>query len=166
MNFKFALPKVPTLALTLRRLRQRAAKKAGLQDEWECQERPQQAPGSKWWKNVSEEQWATQQRPQQAPPKAQPVKEKTPPKDEPPKTGKAPRSRVGRVQIRPNQVRKNRIRKVKPTALRDQNMGVARDMLGRVARSGKPQSPKVVHVKIMILILPSGAKHTWLQATV
>ena len=125
MNSKFKLPKVPPLARTLKRLRLGAEL-----DEW--------------WKNVSEEEWAALQRPQQAPPEAQPVKEKTPPKDEPPKTGKAPRSRVGRVQIRPNQVRKNRIRKVKPTALRVENMGVARDMLGRVARSGKPQSPKVV----------------------
>ena len=128
MNSKFKLPKVPPLARTLKRLRLGAEL-----DEW--------------WKNVSEEEWAALQRPQQAPPEAQPVKEKTPPKYAPPKTSKAPRSRVGRVQLRPNQVRKNRIRKVKPTAVRDQNMVVARAMLGRVARSGKPQSPKVVHVK-------------------
>ena len=126
MNSKFKLPKVPPLARTLKRLRLGAEL-----DEW--------------WKNVSEEQWATQQRPQQAPPKAQPVKEKTPPKDdtipELPKVSKAPRSRVGRHQARPNQVKKNRIRNVKPTAVRVQNMVVARAMLGRVIRSGKPQSP-------------------------
>ena len=147
MNPKYKLLKVPPLSRTLKRLRAGA----DLDD---------------WWKNVTEEDWDTLQKPQQAPPEAQPVKEKTPPKDEPPKTSKAPRSRVGRVQLRPNQVRKNRIRNVKPTAVRDQNMVVARAMLGRVIRSGKPQSPNVVHVKIMILILLSGAKHTWLQATV
>ena len=128
MNPKYKLPKVPPVSRTLKRLR------AGPELD-------------NWWNNVSEADWDALQEPQQAPPKAQPAKEKTPPKDKPPKTGKAPRSRVGRVQIRPNQVRKNRIRKVKPTAVRDQNMGVARAMLGRVARSGKPQSPKVVHVK-------------------
>ena len=69
------------------------------------------------------------------------MKEKTPPKDEPPKMSKAPRSRVGRVQIRHNQVRRNRIWNVKPTAVRAQNMVVARAMLGRVIRSGKLQFP-------------------------
>ena len=129
MNPKYKLPKVPPVSRTLKRLR------AGPELD-------------NWWNNVSEADWDALQEPQQAPPKAQPEKEKTPPKDEPPKTGKAPRSRVGRVQIRPNQVGKNRIRKVKPTALRVENMGVARDMLGRVDRSGKPQSPKVVYMKI------------------
>ena len=154
MNPKFKLPKVPPLARTLKRLRLGAEL-----DEW--------------WKNVSEEEWATLQRPQQAPPEAQPVKEKTPPKDdtvpELPKVSKDTRSREGRHQVRPRQtarVRKNKIRCVKPAAARAQNMVVARAMLGRVIRSGKPQSPNVVHVKIMILILLSGAKHTWLQATV
>ena len=98
------------------------------------------------------------------------LKEKTPPKDdtipEPPKVGKALRSRVGRNQIRPRQVRRSRIRNVKPTALRVQNIVVARGMLGRVSRSGKPQSPNIVHMKIMTITLPIGAKHTWLQATV
>ena len=122
---------VPPISLTLKRLRQGAS-------------------SSKWWKSVSEEEWATVPRPQQAPPEAQPVKEKTPPKDEPPKAIKAPRSRVGRVQVRLNpQVRKNRIRNVKPVAVRAQNMEVARAMLGRVVRSGKLQVPNVVHVKIM-----------------
>ena len=124
MNSKFKLPKVPPLARTLKRL------KLG-------------AELDEWWKNVSEEQWAALQRPQQAPPEARPVKEKTPPKDdtvpELPKASKDTRSREGR-----HQVRKNRIRCVKPAAARAQNMVVARAMLGRVARSGKPQSPKVV----------------------
>ena len=153
MTHKFVVPKVPPLVLTLRRQKQEAED----QDEWEWQDLQQQAPRSEWWKHVPKEQWDA-------------VKEETPPKDdtvpEPPKVGEAPRSRVGRVQIRPRQVRRSRIRNVKPTALRVQNIVVARGMLGRVSRSGKPQSPNIVHVKIMTITLPIGAKHTWLQATV
>ena len=150
---KFVVPKVPPLVLTLRRQKQEAED----QDEWEWQDLQQQAPRSEWWKHVPKEHWDA-------------VKEETPPKDdtdsEPPKVGGAPRSRAGRVQIRPKQVRRSRIRNVKPTALRVQNIVVARGMLGRVSRSGKPQSPNIVHVKIMTITLPIGAKHTWLQATV
>ena len=150
---KFVVPKVPPLVLTLRRQKQEAED----QDEWEWQDLQQQAPRSEWWKHVPKEHWDA-------------VKEETPPKDdtdpEPPKVGEAPRSRAGRVQIRPRQVRRSRIRNVKPTALRVQNIVVARGMLGRVSRSGKPQSPNIVHVKIMTITLPIGAKHTWLQATV
>ena len=125
MTHEFVVPKVPPLVLTLRKQKQEAED----QDEWEWQDLQQQAPRSEWWKHVPKEHWDA-------------VKEETPPKDdtnpEPPKAGGAPRSRAGRVQIRPKQVRRSRIRNVKPTALRVQNIVVARGMLGRVAAQVSP----------------------------
>ena len=97
-------------------------------------------------------------------------KKRAPPEDaiipELPRASRDTRSRAGRHQIKPNQVKRTGNWKVKPTALRVENMAVARVMLGRVVRSGELRFPSVVHMSNIIVKLPIGARHTWLQATV
>ena len=146
MHSKSMIP-TPGLAITFRRLDIRVPnKKAGTQEEWECQQKPQpphtpRIP-SHWWKAIPDKEWPKYaQVPQQQPPhEDEEKKEASTPEDEDaniqdqPKANKDTRPRAGGHQVRPGQVKRNRIRNVKPTALRAENMVAARGMLERVVR--------------------------------
>ena len=164
MNAKVTIPKItkPGLAITLRRLSIQAPTKND-KGEWECQPKPQPPRTPRvpfhWWKAIPNKEWPKQQ--QQSPLEDEEEKEASPPEEddedadiqELPKASKDTRSRPDRHQVRTTQAKRNRIRKVKPTALRKENMVVARGMLERSVRSGKIREPSVGHMSNMIVKL-------------
>ena len=149
MSAKATIPKItkPGLAITLRRLTIQAPTKKD-KGEWECQPKPQspRVPFH-WWKAIPKKEWPKQQ--QSSPLEDEEVEVVEVPEEddkdaviqELPKASKDTRSRPDRHQVRTTQVKRNRIRKVKPTALRIENMMVARGMLERSVRSGKICEP-------------------------
>jgi hypothetical protein len=161
MSAKATIPKItkPGLAITLRRLAIGVPTKKD-KGEWECQPKPQspRVPFH-WWKAIPKKEWPKQQ--QSSPLEDEEVEVVEVPEEddkdaviqELPKASKDTRSRPDRHQVRTTQVKRNRIRKVKPTALRIENMMVARGMLERSVRSGKIREPSVGHMSNMIVKL-------------
>ena len=161
MSAKATIPKItkPGLAITLRRLTIQAPTKKD-KGEWECQPKPQspRVPFH-WWKAIPNKEWPKQQQQSPLEDEEEEVVEVPEEDDEDadiqelPKASKDTRSRPDRHQVRTTQAKRNRIRKVKPTALRAENMVVARGMLERSVRSGKIREPSVGHMSNMIVKL-------------
>ena len=173
MTAQVTIPKItkPSLAITLRRLSIQVPTKND-KGEWECQPKPQPPRVPFLWRKAIPKKECPKQ--QQAPRKEEEEQEASPPEEDDedadiqalPKASKDTRSRPHRHQVRTTQAKRNRVRKVKPAALRAENMVVARGMLERNVRSGNIREPRVGHMSNTIVKLPIGARHTWLQATV